>query len=243
MEASLLLNIDFRFRSVSLYSPMNYSNTQKCEIVLAATQTQYDHIFSQITYSVLFMLSTPTRIHKPKVRKDLFLQSTYTKIFTYTHQTFKMVAPRDLTENIKSNRKSSKENNSTPFFETLWDIPDTLVDLLELSLRYWMPAMNPFTPRSKLSSIIIALFQHSGSDKGGWGEFLPTYWWTSVDLVRWGHEIWSGKYSFYLPWPYEVWTYDDKALHSNVNSCKGIFNNCRVLTTAVTCSSISMLAR
>lgn len=48
------------------------------------------------------------------------------------------------------------------------------VDLPRLSLRYWMPAMNPFTPSSKQSSIIIALFQHSGSDKGGWGEFcLP----------------------------------------------------------------------
>ena len=48
------------------------------------------------------------------------------------------------------------------------------VDLLRLSLRYWMPAMNPFTLSSKLSSIIIALFQHSGSDKGSWGEFcLP----------------------------------------------------------------------
>ena len=32
------------------------------------------------------------------------------------------------------------------------------VDLLRLSLRYWMTAMNPFILSSKLSSIIIALY-------------------------------------------------------------------------------------
>lgn len=51
---------------------------------------------------------------------------------------------------------------------------DMSVDLLQLSLRFWMPAINSFTLSSKLSSIIITLFQHSGSDKGGCGEFcLP----------------------------------------------------------------------
>lgn len=154
---------------------------------------------SQILYRFCYHCPHTNTNTNPKVRKDLSFQSKSREFFTYTHQTFSMAAPRDLTENTKSSRKSSKENNFTPFFETLWNISDMSVDLLRLSLRYWMPAMNPFTPNSRLSSIIIALFQQSGSDKGGWGEFLLTSWWTSMGLVHWGHEIWSRTNSFICP--------------------------------------------
>lgn len=96
----------------------------------------------------------------------LAFKSTYRKCLTYTHQTFRTAAPRDLTENTKASRKSIKVNNLTPSFESLRDVSDMAVDLLWLSPRYWMPAMNPFILSSKLSSIIIALY-FSAADQIG----------------------------------------------------------------------------
>ena len=99
----------------------------------------------------------------PEVGQDLCLQSTYRKPLTYKHETFRRAAPTEK-HNVKQKILKSE---TTPFFESLWDISNMSVDLHQLSLRYWTPAMNPFTLSSKLSSVIIALFQHSGSDKGG----------------------------------------------------------------------------
>lgn len=170
----------------------------------------------------------------------LCFQSTCRKCFTYTHQTLRMAAQKDLTANTKSSRKSSKVNNFTPSFDTFltcrWICSG-------FSLRYWMPAMNPLTLSSEQSGIIIALFQASGSDKGGWGEFCPPadeplwVWFTERD------EILSRKSTFIGPRLYEVWAYDDKLLHGNLCSREGIlYNSAKLISYEVTWLSISMLA-
>lgn len=110
--------------------------------------------------------------------KDFWFQAIYLKCFPN-----KVVAPKERIENSNTSKKSPKVNNLTHFFEILWDISAMLVDLFRLSLRYWMPAMNPFILSSKLSSIIMGLY-FSTVDQIGEAKVHVAYQLVNFEVIK-----------------------------------------------------------
>lgn len=93
------------------------------------------------------------------------------------------------------------------------------VDLLQLSLSFQMPAMNPFTLSSYLSSIIMLK-----SDKGEYREFFllaGEAWW---DWLTEGVKYVSGSPVSWQNFD-EVWVYDGEGVHSDFCASEGIFHN------------------
>lgn len=84
-----------------------------------------------------------------------------------------------------------------------------LVDLFRLSLRYWMPAMNPFILSSKLSSIIMGLY-FSTVDQIGEAKVHVAYQLVNFEVIK------------YHPDCPVLKAYE--SLHSNLDFCRPKYN-------------------